>query len=285
MKGITDIDNMSVQRWYKLHNSIENGEPDWSLLYENKPTNVNKLHAEKLYQDLIFQMPEIKAESLFLLLRLNQETEEFIIKSKLHEFYNEEKPSPQKCENAFGAYFLSIEKDFQNFISYTYHLKSDYKESFKSEFGFDLPEQLDKDFSDKFSFMHPHQLIEYANSLDCTVSQKVLISDIFFDKFIVKVKSNISLRDYLESLKEYHIRVDGYDKWLMLRPHLFNFADFETETGNEKHFTVSKMYEIIFGLEQFSKVQINPQNDSIVKFNTYLNLANKQAESSKPTAQ
>ena len=113
----------------------------------------------------------------------------------------------------------------------------------------------------------------------------VLISDIFFDKFIVKVKSNISLRDYLESLKEYHIRVDGYDKWLMLRPHLFNFADFETETGNEKHFTVSKMYEIIFGLEQFSKVQINPQNDSIVKFNTYLNLANKQAESSKPTAQ
>jgi len=46
------------------------------------------------------------------------------------------------------------------------------------------------------------------------------------------------------------------------------------------------MYEILFGLEQFAKVKIEPKTDSIVKLNTYLDLANKQAEkqSNKPNA-
>lgn len=278
---ITDIDNMSVQRWYKLHNSFENGNPDWTLLYLEKPTKINKTQAEKLYQDLIFQMPQIKAESLCLLLRLNQETEKFALTKILHEQYNEETPNLQDCENAFGDYFMSLKNDFENFISYNYSITDNYLQTFKDIFKFELPDVLKKSFSSNFAFMHPAQLFEYANSLDCEISQRVLISDLFFEKLIIKTKANISLDSYFETIRDYHISRDGYEKWILLRPSLLNFADFDKDSSDEKHFTIEKMYEIIFGLETFSKVQIDPKKDSIVKFNTFLNLANKQAESQK----
>ncbi|MBE9489016.1 MAG: hypothetical protein IMY67_01860 [Bacteroidetes bacterium] len=280
--GIKEIDEISVQRWYKLHLSFENGNPDWSLLYFEKPFKIDKVEAERLYQDLIFQMPEIKAESLYLLLRLKQETELLIITNYIYKKYNGDKPKPQVLENAFGKYFISIQKDFDNFISYKYSLTKNYKEIFKDVFDFEIPEVLEKEFSGKFEFMHPHQLFDYANSLDCELSKGVLISNVFFEKFIIKTKSNINLEAYYETLKDYHIKKDGYENWLILRTELLNMTDLDKERSSEKHFTLSKMYEIIFGLETFSKVQIDPKKDSIVKFNTFLNLANKQAEATRP---
>jgi len=285
MKGITDINDVTVLRWYKLHNSFENGKPDWSLLYQDKPQNINKNHAEKLYQDLIFQMPQIKAKTLYNLLILNLETEKYINRKKVYEITNKEKPKVQDCENAFGNYFKSLENDFENLVFYNYFLTDNYKQNFKDVFKFELPETLKEDFANGFSFMHPAQLLEYANSLDCKISQKVLLSDLFFEKFILKVESNINLRTYYETLKNYYLKENKYEDWIVIRPELFNFASIESVKGEEKHFTSSKMYELIFGLEQFAKVQIDPNKDSIIKLNTFLNLANKQAEKQKPNAQ
>jgi len=284
MKEIIDINDMSVLSWYKFHESYENGKPEWRLLYKDLPKNVNEKEAQEVYQNLIFQMPSLNIKTLFFFMRLLQETELFANQNYRHNLGYAEKPSTRKAEVEFGNYFNSLENDFDDFKFYQYSLKSDYKLIFRKWFKFDIPEGLDNEIKG-LQFMHPAQLFDYAKGLDNEVYYKVLISDIFISKMVTKVEVNHGLRTYHDVLKDLYMNQDRYEDWVLLRPDLFNFADSDKIREGKNSYSLSKMYEILFGLEQFAKVKIEPKTDSIVKLNTYLDLANKQAEKqSKPNA-
>jgi len=285
MKAIKEINEMSVLSWYKFHESYENGKPEWKLLYHDLPKNVNVKEAQEVYQNLIFQMPKLNVSTLFHYMRLLQETELFANQNYRYKLGYAEKPSTRKSEVEFGNYFNSLENDFEVFKFYQYSLKVDYKEIFKNHFSFEIPEVLEKEI-EGLQFMHPAQLFDYANSLNNEVFYKILISDIFIKEMVIKTEVNHGLRAYHDILKDFYMKQERYEDWVLLRPDLFNFADSDKIKEGKNNYSLSKMYEILFGLEQFAKVKIEPKTDSIVKLNTYLDLANKQAEkqSNKPNA-
>jgi hypothetical protein len=134
--------------------------------------------------------------------------------------------------------------------------------------------------------MHPAQLFDYAKSLDNEVFYKILVSKIFIDKLIEKKEIQQGLRSYHDILKDFYMNENRYEDWIMLRPDFFNFADTDKIKEGVNNYSLEKMYEILYGLEQFAKVKIEPKEDSILKLNTYLELANKQAEkqNNKPNA-
>jgi len=281
MKPITDINDMPVLNWYKFHDSYEKGSPDWKLLYKDLPKNVNENEAKKVYQDLIFQMPSLNIKTLYYYMRLLQETELFSNQLYRHNLGYAEKPSSRKSEIEFGNYFNSLENDFDDFKFYEYSLKKDYKEIFKKWFKFDIPEDLEK-VIEGMVFLHPSQLFDYAKSLNNEVFYKVLISDVFISEMIQKDEIELGLRAYHDLIKDFFIKDDKYNEWIQLRPELFNFADADKIKEGESNYSLSKMYEILFGLEQFARVKIEPETDSILKMNTYLELANRQAEKQAP---
>ena len=284
MSAITEINDFTVLNWYQFHESYQNGNPNWKLLYSDLPDKVNEIEAQKVYQDLIFQMPSLNVKTLYHYMRLLQETELFANQLYRHNLGYAEKPSSRKAEVEFGNYFNSLENDFDGFKFYEYSLKIDYKEIFKKWFKFDIPEDLEKVISGMV-FLHPSQLFDYAKSLNNEVFYKVLISDIFISEMVQKNEINLGIRGYHDLVKDFFIKDDKYNEWIQLRPELFNFPDSDKLKEGENSYSLSKMYEIIFGLEQFAKVNIDPKTDSILKLNTYLELANKQAEKQAPNAQ
>ena len=283
MKPITDINDMPVLNWYKFHESHQSGKPDWKQLYSDLPKNINEKEAQKVYQDLIFQMPSLNINTLYFYMRLLQHTELFANQLYRYRLGFADKPNSRQCEIEFGKYFNSLENDFDGFKFYQYSLKSDYKDLFKKWFKFNIPNEFAKEI-EGLSFLHPSQLFDYAKSLNNEVFYKILISEIFISKLVNKKELKLGIRGYHDFLKDFYLKDDRYDDWIELRPTFFNFADTDKIKEGESSYSLPKMYEILFGLEQFASVKIEPKTDSILKLNTYLELANKQAEKQKPNS-
>lgn len=283
VKGIKDINDVTVLKWYNFHESYQTGKPKWELFFD-EGEKFDLKTASEVYQNLIFQLPKLNIATTYLYLLLIQYTELYSNQLVRHNLGFAEKPNENECNKKFALYINSLKSDFESFNFYQYSIKSDYKEIFKEKFNFEIPEILKLELDKGLSFMHPAQLFDFAKSIKDEVSKQILISPIFINFLINKEKVNIDIDNYQNTLKNYYTENNSYEKWVMIRPQLFNFSESDKNSNELPNYSISKMYEVLFGLEQFAKVQINPKIDSIVKFTTYLELAGNQAEKSKPNA-
>jgi len=272
------IYTLPVLNWFLFSESLQDGDPDFSLLFSVSNNEISKEIGFETYKNIVSKMPflsfDLQKTELSLKLASNM-----LLITHLQKKYN--KNLEQKCNNFASAYCHQLDTDNIGFNITIHSSVKNYKKVWKKLYGdLSIPKKLDKLLTDGITFSHP-LLFNILAKNHFPDNSEIILNEIFLTNFIEKKEVKIkSIFEYILPLQKYFISKDNFKEFVFLRPTFLTLSE-NQKIKKSKRSGVSELYETLFNLEQFAKIKINPQKDSLFTFVTYVEKANQLAKKQK----
>ena len=284
MNKAYSIHTLPVFNWYMFNEKIRNGETDFSLLFSDS-SEITEEEGFLQYQKVINEMPYVYADLKVAYLKLLYATNLFqlhtqILRASGKEPDKKSRKLLQKSNVYFTDYCLKLDKETELYYLKEFSIQPNYKEIWAGLYGCKIPDLFQRFFDSNMKITSP-LLLEVVARDYFEGKEDLFLNDVFIAYFIqeksIKVKS---IFEYLNPIENFFVSNNRFEEYAILRPFLIIFDDNQRELA-QKSSGIDEMYNTLFNLESFAKINIDAQKDSLYKFMIFIDKAVKSAENQR----
>lgn len=253
MKIYQNIEQLPYYNYFKIQESLGKRKPEYNWLYvfdnktEQPPEIESYLELKKIYENIVYQLPEINMTLSNLNLEIQKELLIYKIEYTKYNFYvnlNKEYPQPKdsKILALYAEYIRYLNNNYTEFNFTVWSIKKDFKEIFETRY---------KGKGEKFlSLLEKYKTDDFLlqEEIDYYFGQFSNLIEPFLEKREQKVDS-LSVID--KHIQEFFKESNNWMYFIFARNTLFNLNGLKCEP---KSSNVSFFDEI----EQINKIAKHP---------------------------